>query len=170
MIVSEDSYNFNHTSPFSPIPESESMCFELTFSAVAHLAFLFKKHPGLLILTPTTPDAGWKIAPGDEAYGFSDGNTTIREMMYIWLANSTGCPAVSAPVGYVEPEQGEGKLPVGLMAMGEWGAEEQLLAWAAEAESYLHGAIGGGRRRPDGWANVIKLAEQVEKVGAEGGL
>ncbi|KAI1266361.1 amidase signature enzyme [Xylariaceae sp. FL1019] len=131
-----------------------------------HLAFLFKKHPGLLIVTPTTAEPGWKIHPGDEAYGFSDGNMTMRMMMkwtnmfsytrYIWLANSTGCPAVSAPVGYAEPEQGEGKLPIGLMALGEWGAEEQLLAWAGEAECYLNGVCG--RRRPEAWADVINLA------------
>ncbi len=129
-----------------------------------HLAFLFKKHPGLLILTPTTPEAGWRIHPGDQAYGFSDGNVTIRNMMYIWLANSTGCPAVSAPVGYTDPAPGlgPGKLPVGLMAMGEWGAEEQLLAWARDAENYLNAAAagncGGGRRRPEDWADVVALA------------
>ncbi|KAI5860320.1 amidase signature enzyme [Durotheca rogersii] len=124
-----------------------------------HLAFLFKKYPGLLILTPTCPDAGWPIHPGDQAYGFSDGNTTIRTMMYIWLANSTGCPAVTAPVGYAEPTQGEGKLPIGLMAMGEWGAEEQLLVWAHEAETYLNDYVKGGRYRPKDWADVITLAQ-----------
>ncbi|KAI3338370.1 amidase signature enzyme [Ustulina deusta] len=124
-----------------------------------HLAFLFKKYPGLLIITPTAPEAGWKVHPGDEAYGFSDANLTLRMMMYIWLANSTGCPAVSAPVGYDEPEQGEGKLPIGIMAMGEWGAEEQLLAWAAEAEGYLNGALEGGRVRSKEWADVVHLAE-----------
>ncbi|KAI1084671.1 amidase signature enzyme [Whalleya microplaca] len=126
-----------------------------------HLAFLFQKHPGLLIVTPTAPEAGWKIHPGDQAYGFSDGNLTIRNMMYIWLANSTGCPAVSAPVGYVDPEQGEGKLPVGLMAMGEWGAEEQLLGWAKEAEGYLNGVWEGGRNRPKDWADVVQIAKDV---------
>lgn len=128
-----------------------------------HLAFLFKKHPGLLIVTPTTPEAGWKTSPGDEAYGFSDGNLTVRMMMYIWLANSTGCPALSAPVGYAAPEQGEGKLPIGLMAMGEWGAEEQLLAWAADAERYLNDGLEGGRVRPAEWANVVGLAHDVDE-------
>ncbi|KAI0479432.1 amidase signature domain-containing protein [Xylariaceae sp. FL0804] len=129
-----------------------------------HLAFLFRKHPGLLILTPTVPDAGWKKHPGDEAYGFSDGNHTMRSMMYIWLANSTGCPALSAPVGYVDPEPGsaEGKLPVGLMALGEWGAEEQLLAWAGDVENYLNGAWEGGRVRPAEWADVVEMAEGVD--------
>ncbi|RYP09809.1 hypothetical protein DL764_001063 [Monosporascus ibericus] len=130
-----------------------------------HLAFLFKKHPGLLILTPTTPEAGWRIHPGDAAYGFSDGNVTMRIMMYIWLANSTGCPAVSAPVGYADPEPGagRGKLPVSLMAMGEWGAEEQLLAWAREAEGYLNDTCEGGRRRPEEWADVVALADKADE-------
>ncbi|KAI0970731.1 amidase signature enzyme [Xylaria arbuscula] len=127
-----------------------------------HLAFLFKKYPGLLIVTPTTPEPGWKVHPKDEAYGFSDANLTLRMMMYIWLANSTGCPAVSAPVGYGEPEQGEGKLPIGIMAMGEWGAEEQLLSWAAEAEGYLNGTLDGGRVRPKEWADVVNLANEVD--------
>lgn len=126
-----------------------------------HLAFLWERHPGMLIVTPTTPLAGWKIQSGDEAYGFSDGNLTIRNMMYIWLANSTGCPALSAPIGYAEPAQGEGRLPIGLMAMGEWGAEETLLAWAQEAETYLNDVLEGGRVRPKAWADVVKLASEV---------
>ncbi|KND91218.1 Fatty acid amide hydrolase [Tolypocladium ophioglossoides CBS 100239] len=125
-----------------------------------HLAFLFKKHPGLLIMTPTTPLAGWARMPGDEAYGLSDANTTFLNMMYIFLANMTGTPSLSAPVGYVDPDQGEGKLPVSLLATGEWGSEEQLLGWAAEAEDYLHEVYAEGRRRPDSWLDVIALAQE----------
>ncbi|KAH6654078.1 amidase signature domain-containing protein [Truncatella angustata] len=127
-----------------------------------HLAFLFQKYPGLLILTPTVPDAGWKIHPGDQAYGFVDGPMTFRTMMYIWLANSTGCPAISAPVGYAQPEHGEGRLPVGLMATGEWGAEEQLLSFARDAETYLNEVYEGGRSRPKDWADVIGLASDFK--------
>jgi Asp-tRNA(Asn)/Glu-tRNA(Gln) amidotransferase A subunit family amidase len=129
-----------------------------------HMAFLFQKYPGLLVVTPTTAVAGWKRTPGDETHGLSDGNATIRAMTYIWLANSTGCPAVSAPVGYVEPDAGEGRLPVGLMAMGEWGAEEQLLEWAGETEEYLHGGVEGGRARPAEWVDVIERAIEVRKT------
>ncbi|KAM0192571.1 hypothetical protein ACHAPQ_004340 [Fusarium lateritium] len=125
-----------------------------------HLAFLFQKHPGLLIVTPTTPLVGWPIVPGDEAYGMSDTNTTIRNMLYIFLANLTGTPSLSAPVGYVDPDQGEGKLPIGLMATGEWGSEEQLLAWASEAEEYLHNATESGRRRPSEWLDVADLVKK----------
>lgn len=123
-----------------------------------HLAFLFQKYPGLLILTPTVPDAGWKIHPGDQAYGFIDGPRTFRTMMYIWLANATGCPAITSPVGYAEPEAGEGRLPIGLMATGEWGAEEQLLSFAKDAETYLNEVYEGGRSRSKDWADVIGLA------------
>ncbi|KAI1438920.1 amidase signature enzyme [Xylaria sp. CBS 124048] len=131
-----------------------------------HFAFLFQKYPGILIVSPTAPEAGWKIHPGDEAYGFTDGNMTMRMMMYIWLANSVGCPAVTAPVGYAEPKGGEGKLPIGLMAMGEWGAEEQLLAWATEAEGYLNGVLEGGRVKPKAWADVVDLAGKVDADAA----
>jgi Asp-tRNA(Asn)/Glu-tRNA(Gln) amidotransferase A subunit family amidase len=124
-----------------------------------HMAFLFKKHPGLLVLTPTVPEAGWERHPGDEAYGFIDGPRTFRNMMYIWLSNATGCPSLTAPVGYVEPKVGEGKLPVGLLAMGEWGTEEQLLAWARDAEKYVYEELEGGRYRPKDWADVVELAK-----------
>jgi Asp-tRNA(Asn)/Glu-tRNA(Gln) amidotransferase A subunit family amidase len=125
-----------------------------------HLAFLFAAHPGLLVLTPTTPMAGWPRHAGDDAYGSSDGNQTIRSMRFVWVANMSGCPAVTCPAGYVEPAQGEGMLPVGLMAMAEWGMEEQLLGFAREVEGYLNEAYPGGRRRPEEWVDVIGLAKE----------
>lgn len=125
-----------------------------------HLAFLFKKYPGLLLLTPTTPAAGWAVAPGDQAHGCVDANKLIRNMTFVWLANMSGCPAVSVPAGYVDPAQGEGALPVGLMALGEWGTEEQLLAFAREREAYLNDVYPGGRRRPREWVDVIARAKK----------
>ncbi|KAH0437950.1 amidase [Colletotrichum camelliae] len=121
-----------------------------------HLAHLFEENPGMLVVTPTTPLPGWPKHPGDEAYGVSDTNTTIANMSYVYVANVSGCPAVTAPVGYVDPVQGEGKIPVGLMAMAEWGCEEQLLGWASEAETYLHKE---GRQRPEGWVDVIEMTK-----------
>ncbi|KAM0259975.1 hypothetical protein ACHAQJ_003068 [Trichoderma viride] len=123
-----------------------------------HLAYLFQKYPGLLIMTPATPMTGWPRSDGDDVYGMSHTNISMKNMAYIFLANLTGTPSVSAPVGYVDPLQGEGKLPVGLVATGEWGSEEQLLAWAKEAEEYLHEEYPEGRRRPDSWADVMALA------------
>lgn len=127
-----------------------------------HLAFLFRKYPNLLILTPTTPIIGWPRYPSDEAYGMTNANISIRNMMYVYLANLAGTPSLSAPAGYVDPDQGEGKMPVGLMALAEWGAEEQLLGWATEVEDYLTQGYEGGRRRPT--ASLDVLAETRRSI------
>lgn len=44
------------------------------------------------------------------------------------------------------------------MAMGEWGAEEQLLSWAKDAETYLNDVWSNGRVRPKEWTDLVKLA------------
>ncbi|TVY18978.1 Fatty acid amide hydrolase [Lachnellula arida] len=121
-----------------------------------HLAFLYQKHPGLLIITPTTPMSGYPIAsPTDLKHGVSNGNSAVRSMEYVWMANFCGNPAISVPIGYVDPVQGTGKVPIGLMAMGEWGAEEQLLGWGYEAESYLNEVYDGKRQKPSNWFDVF---------------
>ncbi|OJD35471.1 n-acylethanolamine amidohydrolase [Diplodia corticola] len=127
-----------------------------------HLAHLYRAHPGLVVVTPTTPNAGWHVAGGaaDLRYGVSDGNMSIRNMEYVWLANFSGCPALSAPVAYVEPVEGEGKVPVALMGMAEWGAEDALLGFGYDVEAYLNGALEGGRRRPAAWVDVLGLATE----------
>ncbi|EYE99059.1 amidase [Aspergillus ruber CBS 135680] len=101
---------------------------------MSHLAHLFQTHPGLLIFTPTTPIPGWRIDGGesDLAHGLSDGKSSVRNMEYVWLANYTGCPAISCPGGYSDDG-----VPMGIMAMGEWGAEEELIAFARDGESLL---------------------------------
>jgi Asp-tRNA(Asn)/Glu-tRNA(Gln) amidotransferase A subunit family amidase len=125
-----------------------------------HLAFLYQKHPGLIIVTPTTPMAGWPIAnEGDLKHGVTDGNTSIRNMEYVWLANFTGNPAISCPIGYVDAVKGQGAIPVGLMAMGEWGSEDALIAWGKEAETWLNEEYPGGRQRPANWEDVIGNAK-----------
>lgn len=128
-----------------------------------HLAFLYKRYPGMLIVTPTSPMPGWSIkSEGDLKYGFSDANKTLRAMEYVWLANFCGNPAISVPVGYVDAIKTAGgpKIPVGLMAMGDWGSEDQLLQWGRQAELYLNGFYEGGRRRPEGrgWVDVFGLS------------
>ena len=77
-----------------------------------HLAWLWDKYPGLLILTPTTPCAGWKIGKlGDlQSPGVFDGDQSLRSMEYVYFANFVGAPAISLPMGYAE-----GGVPVGLM-------------------------------------------------------
>ncbi|KAF7882804.1 uncharacterized protein EAF02_006167 [Botrytis sinoallii] len=135
-----------------------------------HLAFLFEMYPGLLIVTPTCPMPGWDIkSEKDLKYGFTNGNLTFRSVEYVWIANLCGNPAISVPVGYVDPVEtaGEGKVPIGLMAMSDWGSEDQLLGWGREAEIYLNHVYEGGRKRPngDGWVDVFELASsQMETV------
>ena len=132
---------------------------------MGHLAFLFEQHPGLMIISPTTPTTGMKIHPGDQAYGFTDVNVTIANMRYAWLSNLSGCPSVTCPMGYAVPEQGggEGKMPMGFLAMGEWGAEEQLLMLAAGMETYLNEQYTGGRLLPEEWVDVLELAQEKAK-------
>jgi Asp-tRNA(Asn)/Glu-tRNA(Gln) amidotransferase A subunit family amidase len=125
-----------------------------------HLAFIFERHPGILILTPTTPNPGWPIHPADSKYGVSDGNRSIRNMEYVWLANFTGLPSITAPVGFAEPVQGKGMVPIGLMATAEWGAENELIEFGYEAEVYLNKKLDGGRVRPDAWVDTLAAVEE----------
>ncbi|MCJ1400872.1 hypothetical protein MMC11_004082 [Xylographa trunciseda] len=134
-----------------------------------HLADLWRKHPGMIIVTPTTPCAGWHITnPAvDLKYGISDGDQTLATMEYVWLANFAGLPSLTIPAGFVRPEgvegKGEeaddkmdGKIPVGLMGTGEWGSEDRLLQWGAEAD-----AAGADRRsRPPIWVDVVARARE----------
>ncbi|KZP29681.1 amidase signature enzyme [Athelia psychrophila] len=124
-----------------------------------HLAALWQTHPGMVIVTPVTPNAGWHIAAqGDLKYGVSDGNMSIRSMEYVWMANFTGCPALSCPVGYADAKEGEGKIPVGLMGMGEWGSEANLIEWGFDGEAWLNNGLEGGRKRSEAWVDVLGLA------------
>ena len=150
---------------------------------MSHMAALFQLHPGLVVVSPTVPHAGVPIAPGSAERGragVSDANTSLRSMQYAFLANLTGCPAISLPVGYC-PRSG---MPIGLMGMAEWGAEDALLqlgrAWeglwdcpeppsqppsqpqpgpagspSAAAAAVTDVPVGGGRRRGTGWVDVL---------------
>ncbi|KAH6692579.1 amidase [Plectosphaerella plurivora] len=130
---------------------------------MSHLAALYAEHPGLLLVSPTTALLGWRRNPGDDARGLSDNNVGLRNMRYVFLANISGCPAATAPVGYAAPPEGDagGRLPIGMMAMAEWGGEEQLLSWAGEAERYLQDKVEGGRVVPEGWVDAFDVAKNA---------
>ena len=68
-----------------------------------------------MIFSPTSPLPGWHIDGGeaDLARGVSDGKASVRNMEYVWLANFSGCPAITCPAGYA-PDSG---VPVGVMAL-----------------------------------------------------
>ncbi|TAQ86199.1 hypothetical protein B7494_g5490 [Chlorociboria aeruginascens] len=137
---------------------------------MSHLSFLFGKYEGMIIVTPTTPLKGWEIGDGELDYGCSNGDKSVRSMEFAWFANFTGCPALSVPVGFVDPVKGagEGRVPVGLMGMGEWASEDSLIAWGREAESYLIDGYPGGRPQPQNWVDVISLAKE-KKIGEDKG-
>ena len=118
----------------------------------------------LIIVSPTTPTAGSRIVGGasDLRCGVSDANAGLKSMEFTYLANFTGAPALSVPVGYVDCEGGGGggdgdggRIPVGLMGMSEWGGEEELIRWGYDVEKYLHGGLEGGRVRPKSWVDVL---------------
>ncbi|KAJ5578537.1 uncharacterized protein N7459_007501 [Penicillium hispanicum] len=102
---------------------------------MTHLSHLFQTHPGLLILSPSTPLPGWHIDGGeaDLSRGLSDGKMSVRNMEYVWLANFTGCPSINCPAGY-DRDSG---VPIGVMAMSEWGTEEDLIDFARDGEAIL---------------------------------
>lgn len=129
----------------------------------------------MIIVTPTTPCAGWRIGQPkvDNKYGISDGNTTQSTMEYAWMANFLGIPALSVPAGFVaaEGEKGAGQevdrggIPIGLMGMGEWAREEDLLEWGAHVE-----AVGADRRqRPGIWVDVVERAKAEMRASVNEG-
>ncbi|KAL9625393.1 MAG: hypothetical protein Q9160_000456 [Pyrenula sp. 1 TL-2023] len=137
---------------------------------MSHLASLWDKYPEMLIVTPTTPLPGWRINDGDLARGLSDSDTSLKNMEYVFMANFSGNPAISVPMGYTEVD-GHGKeasgnsgsyIPAGLMAMGIWGSEEQLIEWAKEGEELLAGGEEAAIRRPEGegWVDVLEIANK----------
>jgi len=127
-----------------------------------HLAHLFQKHPGLIIVTPTTPNAGWPIGAGQLTHGVSDGNMQIRNMEYVWLANFTGVPCIQFPVGYVDPVKGDQKIPIGMMGHGEWGSEDGLIRFGYDGEQWLTNGYEGGRIRSHVWVDTLPTRQNPD--------
>ena len=141
---------------------------------MSHLSSLFATHTdSLIILSPVTPHIGVKI--GSESHvakggaGISDANTSLKSMQYVFLANFTGCPSISVPVGY-SPTEG---VPIGLMGMAAWGGEEVLLGLGECTERYFEGVIGrrkgGGEEGERGGVYVDVLANESQSGGGGGG-
>jgi Asp-tRNA(Asn)/Glu-tRNA(Gln) amidotransferase A subunit family amidase len=124
-----------------------------------HLAWLWQRHPGMVIVTPTTAVEGLPIEWewSEMRFGLSDGDRTMATMEYVWLANFCGLPSLSVPAGFVRDVKGAGEVPVGLMATGEWCSEEQLMRLGLLLE---HMGVGQ-RKRPEIWVDVIERAQRV---------
>lgn len=117
---------------------------------MSHFAKLYEKHPGMILVTPTTPLPGVKINPKDLSAGVSDTNTSLQSMRYVFLSNFIGTPSISVVVGYDETT----RIPIGLMGMGEWGEDEALLGWGRDVVTGLGG--GKKRKRGDTWVDVLR--------------
>lgn len=130
---------------------------------MTHLAYLFQKYPGLMIFSPVTPLPGWNIQGGesDLSRGVSDGGKTVRNMEYVYLANFTGCPSISCPAGY-DPATG---VPISVMAMSDWGTEEDLIDFARDGE----GILDLPANKPPG-ATEWDAAEGLRNPAAKGGV
>ncbi|KAK0629209.1 amidase signature domain-containing protein [Bombardia bombarda] len=68
-----------------------------------HLAWLWQRHPGMVIVTPTTACEGWPIVNehSELKYGLNNGDRTLESMEYVWMANFCGLPSISVPAGFV---------------------------------------------------------------------
>lgn len=73
-----------------------------------------------LISLPTTPTAAFKLG------ALKDPLSLYRQDIFTVPVNLTGIPAISLPVGYVEQESGEPRLPVGVQYLGPHGGDTRL--------------------------------------------
>ncbi|EME46304.1 hypothetical protein DOTSEDRAFT_70335 [Dothistroma septosporum NZE10] len=127
---------------------------------IQHLRHLYTNHPGLII-TPTVVEAGWRIESGELFHGTTNANKQLKNMTYAWLANFSGCPAISVPCGYADPLPGtkaSGKIPIGLCGMGDWCREDEIIAFGYDCERYLSDVFPDSRLKPGNWTDVLELA------------
>ncbi|KAF3918051.1 hypothetical protein ABW21_db0205098 [Orbilia brochopaga] len=114
---------------------------------MSHFAALWQKYPGMILVTPVTPEVGAVINEAHLKYGVSDGDSSIRSMKFVSIGNFIGTPGITSIVGYDEASD----MPVSLMGMSEWGKDEDLLGWAADVAN----ASQLVRKRPGNWVDVL---------------
>lgn len=85
-----------------------------------------------MVLTPSTGIAAPPIPKDALPNGNSDLSTTIEIMRFVTVANMTGLPAISFPVGYTKDG-----LPIGMQAIGRAWEEHTLLRLAVNAEKVV---------------------------------
>ncbi|XP_066469738.1 uncharacterized protein [Tiliqua scincoides] len=84
------------------------------------------------LLTPGTACPAPQIQKSDLLTGCSDGQTALRTMRYMHLANLTGIPALVVPVGYTDSG-----LPISLQIMAKWWDEALLFRIGLKLEQFL---------------------------------
>ena len=95
--------------------------------AITFLKYIFEEVD--VILTPTTACVAPKIDKDAIPRGKSMATVSGKLNRHLYLANFTGNPAISYPIGL-----SANNLPVGLQLIGKWYDEKTLLnvAWALE--------------------------------------
>ncbi|KAF3902991.1 Amidase [Dactylellina cionopaga] len=116
---------------------------------MSHFAALWQKYPGMIVVTPATPEVGAKINEAHLKCGVIDGDSSIKSMKYVSVGNLMGTPGINSVVGYDDATN----LPVSLLGTAEWGKEEDLLGWAAEVAK----ASGFVRKKPENWVDVLSF-------------
>ena len=101
------------------------------------------------IITPATGIAPPEIPPTDESYGFVDPDTVNQVILFSFLGNLAGVPAVVIPVGYLP-----NGLPIGLQVMGRWWEEHVILRVAQVAEQLVERK--GGKKRPEVYHDLLQ--------------
>jgi aspartyl-tRNA(Asn)/glutamyl-tRNA(Gln) amidotransferase subunit A len=87
-----------------------------------------------LIAMPTTADPPPAVTDGEMASGFVDARALGRACRYVFLANLTGLPAGTAPVGRATIGKTATSLPVGFQLVGDAWDEPTVLAALAHLE------------------------------------
>ena len=108
-----------------------------------------------LIATPSTGAVAPVIPPGAEKYGYGNSKLTGKIMRYASLANFTGIPGISVPVGLTSGRKEEGGgLPVGVLLQGYWNNEGLLLRVGSALEKCII------MEKPPIYYNIIEKAKE----------
>eukprot|EP00762_Andalucia_godoyi_P002618 ANDGO_03409.mRNA.1 Fatty acid amide hydrolase len=101
-----------------------------------------------VIITPMTAIPPSKIVESALPHGELAASMQARVMQYAFLANLTGVPAISVPIGYVASATGE-NLPIGLQIMSAHWREDLLFRCAFAVEEIVE------RKDPPNVAHIL---------------
>jgi Asp-tRNA(Asn)/Glu-tRNA(Gln) amidotransferase A subunit family amidase len=105
-----------------------------------------------VLALPTLPQTVSRVTDAEMASGFLDPKAIAAACRYNFLANLTGHPALSCPVGLDQE-----RLPIGLQLLGDAWDEPTLLAASAELER----AGAAGATRPTVFVDLLQRDEST---------
>ena len=106
-----------------------------------------------VIATPATGSVAPVIPPGAEKYGYGNTELSGKIMRHASLANFTGIPGISVPVGLTGGGEGGG-LPVGFLLQSQWNNEGLLLRVGSALEKCIP------MEKPLVYYNIIEKAKK----------